>query len=451
MPAPGIIFKASRAATCPKCSRPMAVGADIAATASGAYVHAHCLPAAARAVAAASAADLDGFDGDDAPEAADPLAALVTAAAKAPAGKPAGGDDWAAGVESRLMDEARRIAADADRRAKAAARAALADAMGSELPTLLASVTASVKDTAAEIIRERVGEARAEFRAETQRAIARFLTEGVVRQEITIREPGKEDRKLEGEVYHPRFDWIIKLAKAGKPILLVGPAGCGKTHTGEQLARALGHFPDRFGIVSCSPAMTERHFLGRTIPNITTGEELYRCSKFVEIFENGGTFVLDELDNSDPSVLLCLNAALANGRLPVPDRLEKPVAIRHPDFVLVAAANTKGEGADRQYTGRARLDEASLDRFRVGRIQCDYVPAVERVLCPDDALYALLKGWRKAIKDHGLEAVLSTRFMKDAADMLAFGATHDDIRRAFFLGWRPDAILKVNGGPLPLD
>jgi hypothetical protein len=40
-------------------------------------------------------------------------------------------------------------------------------------------------------------------------------------------------------------------------------------------------------------------------------------------------------------------------------------------FVCIAAANTFGTGADRQYVGRNQLDESTLDRFRIGQIELD--------------------------------------------------------------------------------
>jgi len=41
-----------------------------------------------------------------------------------------------------------------------------------------------------------------------------------------------------------------------------------------------------------------------------------------------------------------LNSALANGKMAVPNRPEKPFATKHPDFVCIAAVNTLGTGAE---------------------------------------------------------------------------------------------------------
>jgi cobaltochelatase CobS len=60
-----------------------------------------------------------------------------------------------------------------------------------------------------------------------------------------------------------------------------------------------------------------------------------------------------------PGALLAFNAALANGVAAFPDGSIK----RHPETVIIAAANTWGFGGDANYIGRAKLDAAFLDRF----------------------------------------------------------------------------------------
>jgi cobaltochelatase CobS len=41
---------------------------------------------------------------------------------------------------------------------------------------------------------------------------------------------------------------------------------------------------------------------------------------------------------------------------------------RSENFVPVSTANTFGLGANREYTARERLDAATIDRWRMGRI-----------------------------------------------------------------------------------
>lgn len=42
----------------------------------------------------------------------------------------------------------------------------------------------------------------------------------------------------------------------------------------------------------------------------------------MEFYEEGGVFLLDEVDAADANVLLVINQALANGHLPVPNRTD---------------------------------------------------------------------------------------------------------------------------------
>jgi cobaltochelatase CobS len=78
-----------------------------------------------------------------------------------------------------------------------------------------------------------------------------------------------------------------------------------------------------------------------------------------EPFENGGVLMLDEMDNSNPSVLTTLNSALENDLCTFPDKAVE----RHPDFICIAGGNTYGRGSDRLYVGRTQLDAATIDRF----------------------------------------------------------------------------------------
>jgi ssDNA-binding Zn-finger/Zn-ribbon topoisomerase 1 len=203
---------------------------------------------------------------------------------------------------------------------------------------------------------------------------------------------------------HKALPRVIALAKAGFNILIVGPAGAGKTYLGEQLAEVLGR---EFRTASCAPGLPESALIGRNIPNLTTGAETYRQSEFVRLYRDGGVFLLDEVDNADASTLLILNSALANGHMTIPsgDRIE-----RHPNFVLIASANTYGHGQDRQYVGRTQLDAAFLDRFVGATLTLDYDPDLERQLCPELALREKVQDIRaKARALPNFRRIVSTR------------------------------------------
>lgn len=250
----------------------------------------------------------------------------------------------------------------------------------------------------------------------------------------------KKVRKIQ-QHFHIKFKRILSLAKARKNILLYGPTGSGKTHICQQVAEALD-LP--FAFVSCTSGMSEGVLSGRLLPLGDHGKFEYAISEFVNVYENGGVFLLDEVDAADPNVLLIINAALANGRISIPGRTDKPYAERHPDFVCIAAANTIGAGADRQYSGRNKLDASTLDRFMIGKIFIDYDLAVEKELCPNEDLLQWCHKVRQGINDNGLERAMSTRFIKDAYEMVEEHEwTKDELAEAYFSGWREDEVNKV--------
>ena len=223
-------------------------------------------------------------------------------------------------------------------------------------------------------------------------------------------------------------------------MFLYGPTGCGKSHICEQVAEAL-NLP--FAFVSCTAGMSEGVLTGRLLPTGDSGKFEYVISEFVNVYENGGVFLLDEIDAADPNVLLIVNSALANGHMAVPNRPENPYAKRHPDFICVAAANTVGTGADRMYSGRNKLDDATMDRFRIGKTLMNYDSEVESQLCPNDRLRNRLIAYREGINANRLERAMSTRFMKDAHDMVEAGWDQKDVDESFFEGWRSDEVEKV--------
>jgi hypothetical protein len=263
----------------------------------------------------------------------------------------------------------------------------------------------------------------------------RVAAEG--RAPIIIKEAGKV-RKVSGTL-QPEFKRICELASARIPIMLVGPAGCGKTYLGEKVAEALGL---DFGDISCSEGMSESVFAGKLLPVGAGGKFEHIASTFMTRYEEGGVMLLDEIDASDANLLTSMNKAIANDCYTADQRYKKPVVKKHKDFVIMAAANTYGSGADAMYVGRNQLDAATLDRFKVGLITMDYSRDVEASLANDD-----LCQWAWTIRDKiraaRLKRVMSTRVIKDLATMTKmYGWTVEKWQEAYFTGWT-DAEKKL--------
>jgi cobaltochelatase CobS len=165
---------------------------------------------------------------------------------------------------------------------------------------------------------------------------------------------------IKGEVIslglqHEKFPTLLRAVQARDHrgfrlnIWLTGPTGSGKTSAGEAVAKALSlDFGSDGSLDADYKVLGFRDANGNII-----------STEFIRIYEGGGIYIADEIDNWMPSALLSLNAALANGWMTTPKGLIK----RHPDACVIACANTWGLGATSDYVGRTRLDAASLDRF----------------------------------------------------------------------------------------
>lgn len=155
---------------------------------------------------------------------------------------------------------------------------------------------------------------------------------------------------------HTKYDYVKKIVEANMPVLLVGEAGSGKSTLLMQIAESL---QIKFGAISCTKQMSVSHLLGFLSINGT-----YIPTQFRNIFENGGVWLLDELDASDANVLLTLNT-IENGFISFPDK----VVYAHPDFRLCATANPFN--AHNTYTGRSKLDFSTLDRYFTVELERD--------------------------------------------------------------------------------
>lgn len=244
------------------------------------------------------------------------------------------------------------------------------------------------------------------------------------------------------ETVHEAFPEVIFQIKCGYPVMLVGPSGCGKTELAMGVAR---HLKREFGMLSLSGGVTESKIFGRVTPNVQTGKSEYNQSQFVKFAEEGGIFLLDECDAADPNVVLSLNSLLSNKTFTV-DRKVRPVIKLHPKFVCMAAVNTWGHGADRQYVGRNQQDSAFLKRFVM--VDMDYDKNLEYKLCPSKEgaeFVERMHHYRERIRVNRIERVIDTRFIVRGYNWMRHGKDIEYIDSHLFKGWRDDEVRKVKG------
>ena len=243
-------------------------------------------------------------------------------------------------------------------------------------------------------------------------------------------EPESEE-DVKKEVHHDKYDEIKTCLECNIPIYLAGPAGSGKNHTVEQIAKELG-----WNFYFSNSVQQEYKLTGFIDAGGCFHEtEFYKaCTD-----KNDCIFFLDEMDASIPEVLVLLNAAIANGYFEFPNGR---VDFDHVHFV--AAGNTVGSGADEMYTGRMVLDQATLDRFAI--IEFDYCMNVELAITNNNSdLVTFIHQMRKEATDKGIRATFSYRCMTMVSKLESKGMNLEVIMKiAIFKGLDKDTICTFN-------
>tara|TARA_A100001515_G_scaffold22550_1_gene17286 strand:+ start:1161 stop:2312 length:1152 start_codon:yes stop_codon:yes gene_type:complete len=220
------------------------------------------------------------------------------------------------------------------------------------------------------------------------------------------------DTKELGDVHiHEAFDDILAILAQRENVYLIGPAGSGKTTIAEQCAKALALQFYCYGAVKF-----DHDIIGHI-----DAEGKYSQTNFYRAFKHGGLVLMDEMDASSSNALLTLNAALANdfASFPLGNDGEGGMVKKHPDFVVIASANTFGHGASAQYVGRNPMDMATLDRFC--NVTMGYDESLERAIAGNDAWVDYVQAVRAAVEHHKMRYVVSPRASVKGAKLLAAG------------------------------
>ena len=249
-----------------------------------------------------------------------------------------------------------------------------------------------------------------------------------------------EPVKIAG-VLHNRFEDILQTVSAGVHAYLVGSAGTGKSTIGKQVADSL-NVP--FASKSVSGQTPESSLVG-----YMAGDGNYVGTEFRRIFEFGGVFLLDEVDNGNPNVLNVLNSALANDSMAFADGMVQ----RHENFVAIATANTYGNGATAEYVGRNPIDKAFLNRFAT--IDIDIDERVEDAMLNSVGLSAeVARLWITAIRKartnvfaNNLRVIVSPRNTLNGAKQIGWGmAPAKAFATQITAGLKPEQLDKVMAG-----
>jgi len=242
-------------------------------------------------------------------------------------------------------------------------------------------------------------------------AVAAVEQHRPVRIEIKV---GSEVKVLPNAHRHPVFPKVLAALGVRENVYLVGPAGSGKTTIAAQAAEALELPFYSTGAVG----------MAYQLQGFINAEGKYMETDLYRAYTGGGVFLFDEIDASSAQALLAFNAIADNDLAAFPCGTVK----RHADFVIIAAANTYGGGADAQYVGRNQLDAAFLDRFSF--VTMDYDEKLELLISSNDEWTRYVQAVRKAVRAHKLRHVVSPRASIKGGKLLSAGLSREEVEQS---------------------
>jgi hypothetical protein len=174
-------------------------------------------------------------------------------------------------------------------------------------------------------------------------------------------------RPIDCGLQHRDFPAIFTLVAGTKrPLYLHGPAGSGKTTLAKSLTSPLSAklgMPVAFELSAFGEGSQMTELLG--IPAI--GNREAQQTPLWRAWTRPSVVLLDELDAA-PALGIQLNAGLANGSMTFADGVSYE---KHEHCYILGAGNTIMSGATDTYSGRARQDKTTIDRFFFWRLDYD--------------------------------------------------------------------------------
>ena len=280
-----------------------------------------------------------------------------------------------------------------------------------------------------DIVKDVTSDLKSSFVADRDKIIASFLeskkTQIVLNQEVIA--------ELDGTSAHKELPILISFLSLFKQAMIVGPTGSGKSTLAKQAATALNL---RYNSFSCNMEASKSELVG--FANING----YVTSSFLDYYENGGVFLIDEYDAMSPSIAVVLNAAFdRTGQISVPNRMENPIAKKHKDFYCILAGNTWGSGSV-EYQGREMQDMAFLDRFKMCRIFIGYDVNIESSIAGPE-YFDWFMNIRKFYESNVDGEQFSTRSIYDSSVLLYNNFTKKHILEMLSAHWEKELQNKL--------
>ena len=224
-----------------------------------------------------------------------------------------------------------------------------------------------------------------------------------------------------------KWKYLVRSAVRGKNIMMVGPAGCGKTQAAKELPKATNRPFFYFNLgATQDPRAT---LIGNT--HFKDGQTTFDESAFVKAIQTeNAVILLDELSRAHPEAWNILMTVLDEGQryLRLDEDVNSPTIRVAANVSFIATANIGTE-----YTSTRVLDRALMDRFEIIEVDILSLSQEEDLLTKRfgdivsanlihsvaDIADATRKEWRS--EEGKLSTMISTRMTVRICELLADG------------------------------
>lgn len=224
-----------------------------------------------------------------------------------------------------------------------------------------------------------------------------------------------------------KWKYLVRSAVRGKNIMMVGPAGCGKTQAAKELPIATNRPFFYFNLGATQDPRAS--LIGNT--HFKDGQTIFDESSFVKAIKTeNAVILLDELSRAHPEAWNILMSVLDDGQryLRLDEDIDAPIIQVASGVSFIATANIGTE-----YTSTRVLDRALMDRFEIIEVDILSLSQEEDLLTKRfadtvaaglihsvaDIADATRKEWRS---DTGkLSTMISTRMTVRICELLADG------------------------------
>jgi hypothetical protein len=264
------------------------------------------------------------------------------------------------------------------------------------------------------------------------------------KHQVTIKINDAPEIDLGEELVSPIMEDLTIMLSADIPgVMLVGPAGCGKTFAAGQYHRLMSsqYKPENWGFLPLpfTEGVNESDFYGRMLPAQDSAGNMFIESQFLHIYQNGGVILADEIDAADQNLLLIFNRAVEYPEVYNPRNGK--TYYKHEHVKFISTANTMGRGGDSVYQRNA-LDGATTDRFCMV-LEVDYSTELEQKLCPDYDLRMALWAIRSLLQARASKEFISSRKIKAAYNVVAAGLSRIKTIESIIRPWPKDVKTSV--------